>query len=147
MRTAITFKHMRNLEVETTGRARRQSKASRSNAGNACVRRFSLLIMAALLGGCASDSDSMLLLVDASKYQPYSCAQIADATKKISTRRDELAALIERAAQSPGGTLVGALAYQTEYTQTGQELQVLASTSRRKNCDNPAVWRSNSVIQ
>ena len=65
----------------------------------------------------------------------------------MSTRREELEALIERAAQSPGGALVGAVAYQTEYTKTEQELQVLASTTHIKKCDNPATWRSNSVIQ
>jgi hypothetical protein len=104
-------------------------------------------MIAALLGGCASSGDSMLLLVDASKYQFHTCAQIAETTKKISTRRQELETLIERAAQSPGGALIGAVAYQTEYTASGQELQVLATTSRAKNCDNPATWRSNSVIQ
>jgi hypothetical protein len=119
----------------------------RGGAGKARALRLAPLILAAMLGGCASGGDSMLLLVDASKYQPYNCAQIVEATKKMSARREELAALIERAAQSPGGTFVGAVAYQTEYTQTGQELQVLATASRSKNCDNPAVWRSNSVIQ
>jgi hypothetical protein len=104
-------------------------------------------MIAALLTACASGGDSMLLLVDASKYQFLTCVQLAETTKKMSTRRQELEALIERAAQSPGGALVGAVAYQTEYTTTEQELQVLASTTHIKKCDNPATWRSNSVIQ
>jgi hypothetical protein len=104
-------------------------------------------MIAALLAGCASGGDSMLLLVDASKYQLHSCAQLAETTKRMSARRQELETLIERAAQSPGGAFIGAVAYQTEYTASGQELQVLATTSRRKKCDDPATWRSNSVIQ
>jgi hypothetical protein len=144
---AIAFGHMRNSGVKWSRRARRLSKARRSNAGSARVRFLALSMTAALLAGCASSGDSALLLVDASKYQLYSCAQLAEATKTMSTRRQELETLIERAAQSPGGAFVGAVAYQTDYTAAGQELQVLASTSHSKKCDSPATWRSNSVIQ
>ena len=101
-------KHMSNSGAKRTRRGRRLSPAHRSNAGSACLRLLALSMIAALLTACASGGDSMLLLVDASKYQFLTCVQLAETTKKMSTRRQELEALIERAAQSPGGALVGA---------------------------------------
>jgi hypothetical protein len=105
------------------------------------------LVLGAALTGCSSGDNRMLLLVDSGKYQYHNCAQIAATTKGITARRQELATLIERAAQSPGGVVVGAVAYQSDYAATGQELQILETTARSKNCTDPATWRSNAVIQ
>ena len=49
--------------------------------------------------------------------------------------------------EKPKMITVGASAYRTEYTTTGQELQVIEATARAKNRNNPANWRSNSAVQ
>jgi len=105
------------------------------------------VLLGSVLAGCSTGGEGMLLLVDSGKYQYHTCGQIADAAKAISGRREELATLIARAEQGTGGAIVGAIAYRTEYTTTGQELQVIEATARAKNCNNPANWRSNSAVQ
>jgi len=105
------------------------------------------LTLLVTLGGCAGGGDNMLLLVDGGKYQYHNCAQLAEVTKNMSKRRDELGSLIERAEQGAGGAFVSAMAYRTDYTQAGQELQVLERTARDKKCDNPKAWGSNTAVQ
>ena len=105
------------------------------------------VLLGSMLAACSTGGEGMLLLVDSGKYQYHTCGQIADAAKAISGRREELATLIARAEQGTGGAIVGAIAYRTEYTTTGQELQVIETTARAKNCNNPANWRSNSAVQ
>jgi hypothetical protein len=109
----------------------------------ACV----LVFLTLGVTGCSTGGEGFLLLVDSGKYQYHSCEQIAAATKANTTRRQELATLIERAGQSPGGAVIGAVAYQADYTATGQELQILETTARSKNCPSAATWRSNAAIQ
>jgi hypothetical protein len=105
------------------------------------------LLAGALLAGCALGGDNLLLLVDSGKYQYHTCEQISNAAKAAVARRQELATLIERAGQSPGGVMVGAVAYRVDLAAVDQDLQILETTARNKNCANPANWRSNSVIQ
>jgi hypothetical protein len=132
--------------TKTIRRACRPGQYHRLDVGwvRACLAP---LVLAVALAGCASGGDNMLLLVDGGKYQYHNCAQIAEATKNMSNRRQELGTLIERAEQSPGGALVSAMAYRTDYTAAGQDLQLLEHAARDKQCNNPAAWRSNSVIQ
>ena len=89
----------------------------------------------------------MLLLADTGKYLYHTCDQLAGGIKGVIARREELANLMERAGQSPGGAVIGAVAYQAEYTAAGQDLEVLQTTSRSKKCPSAETWRSNAVIQ
>ena len=89
----------------------------------------------------------MLLLADPAKYQYHTCEQLATATKSVTTRRQELATLIERAEQGAAGAIVGTIAYKSEYTAVGQDLRLIEATARSKNCVTTSTWRSNAVIQ
>ncbi len=109
----------------------------------ACV-----LMIAAALSACSTTDDfSMTPLVNPGKYQYHSCDQIAAAVKGQVARRDELQGLINRAEQSTGGVVVGALAYRTDFANTNQEIQILAATAREKNCTMPADWSSSGAIR
>ena len=89
----------------------------------------------------------MLLLADPAKYQYHTCEQLATATKAVTTRQQDLATLIARAEQGAAGSLVGTIAYKSDYTAVGQELRLIEATARSKNCVTAATWRSNAVIQ
>jgi hypothetical protein len=106
------------------------------------------LIAGALLAGCASTADNPLtLFVDPGKYQYYSCEQIAAQRKNWSNRQSDLKLLMDKADQSAGGAVVNVLAYKADYVTAGEELKVLESTARTKNCTTPANWKSNSTIR
>ena len=48
---------------------------------------------------------------------------------------------------SDGGTAVGLIAYKADYVAAGEELELLKTTARRKNCEQAKAWRSDSVIR
>jgi hypothetical protein len=74
------------------------------------------------------------LFADAGKYHFHNCEQLATASKQKHDRQRELKELIDKAEQAAGGQIVSALAYRTDYAAVNEELQVIDSTLREKNC-------------
>jgi hypothetical protein len=102
----------------------------------------------AFLAGCASTGDSVVtLFADPGKYQFSSCEQLANQRKHWSSREQELRLLMDRAEQGTGGALVNVLAYKADYVAASEELKVLESAARSKNCETPGNWRSNPVVR
>jgi hypothetical protein len=104
-------------------------------------------LAALVLGGCAGLSDQFTVFADPGKYEYYSCDQITAQRKQLSTREQELRALMDKAGQETGGAIVNVLAYKADHVAASEELRVLEAAARSKNCDNPANWRSNSTIR
>ena len=93
------------------------------------------LSLCALLAGCASGAgDGPYFFADAGKYHFHSCEQLAAASKQNLTRQRELKELIDKAEQAAGGQIVSVLAYRSDYVAVNEELQVIDSTIREKNC-------------
>jgi hypothetical protein len=102
----------------------------------------------AFLAGCSTIGDSSLtLFADPGKYQYSTCEQLAGQRKNWSSRQEELRLLMDKAEQSTGGAIVNVLAYKADYVAASEELKVLESAARSKNCDTPANWGSNSVVR
>jgi hypothetical protein len=101
-----------------------------------------------LLAGCSSVSDSSFtVFADPGKYTYYSCDQINLQTKIWTNREQDLRALMDKAEQSSGGTVVNVLAYRADYVAATEELKILEKTARNKNCNAPPNWGSNSAIR
>jgi hypothetical protein len=98
-----------------------------------CARALSLVAMSALLTSCAS-SEGPYIFADAGKYHFHNCEQLATVSKQKRDRQRELKELIDKAEQAAGGQIVSALAYRTDYVAVNEELQVIDSTVREKNC-------------
>jgi hypothetical protein len=93
------------------------------------------LALCALLAGCTSGAgDGPYFFADAGKYHFHSCEQLAAASKQKLTRQRELKELIDKAEQAAGGQIVSVLAYRSDYVAVNEELQVIDSTIREKNC-------------
>jgi hypothetical protein len=97
------------------------------------ARSLWLMALCALLTGCAS-SEGPYLFADAGKYHFHNCEQLATVSKQKHDRQRELKELIDKAEQAAGGQIVSALAYRTDYVAVNEELQVIDSTLREKNC-------------
>jgi hypothetical protein len=54
---------------------------------------------------------------------------------------------MDKARQSTGGAAISLVAYQTEYTATQGELNVIDATARDKKCKTPENWSSTSAIR
>jgi hypothetical protein len=70
----------------------------------------------------------------AGPLRSFPCPNIDDRIQAVRTRRIELEQLMARSSQSAGGEFVNALAYRSEYVQTGGEMQELAKASSDKKC-------------
>ena len=98
-------------------------------------RPLRLLPLCALLAGCASGGgDGPYFLADAGKYQFHNCEQLTVASKQKRDRQRELKELIDKAEQAAGGQIVSVLAYRSDYVAVNEEVQVIDSTIREKNC-------------
>ena len=97
------------------------------------ARLLPLVALCALVTGCAT-SDGPYFFADAGKYQFHSCEQLATASKQKHDRQRELKELIDKAEQAAGGQVVSVLAYRSDYVAVNEEVQVIDSTVREKNC-------------
>jgi hypothetical protein len=102
-------------------------------------------VLGVMLSGCASGS--VFFFADAGKYQYHNCEQLAAAAKTQSARERELRELIDKADQSAGGVLVSALAYRSDYVAVTEDLHVIETTAKTKNCQTPANWQSSGAIR
>ncbi len=119
-----------------------------TSGGRSAAVLANIVLASLLLAACSSVNDaSFALFVDPGKYQYHSCEQIAGEMKTWSSREQELKSLMDRADQSAGGTAVGLIAYKADYVAAGEELELLKTTARRKNCEQAKAWRSDSVIR
>jgi len=98
-------------------------------------------VLALGLAGCASEQVSTAIVRPA-KYSIYNCDQLAIAGHEQVARERELRALMDKAAQGPGGELAITLAYRNEYLTTQGNLRELEAAAVDKNCKMP--WRTDS---
>jgi hypothetical protein len=97
------------------------------------ARLLPLAALCALVTGCAS-SDGPYFFADPGKYQFHTCEQLATVSKQKHDRQRELKELIDKAEQAAGGQIVSVLAYRSDYVAVNEELQVIDSAVREKNC-------------
>src|SRR5262245_11143224 len=89
----------------------------------------------ASLSACSSMSDNPFTpFADPGTYAYHSCDQIATLQVGVRSREQELKMLMDKAEQSTGGAIVNVIAYQAEYAKARDELKVLETTARSKNC-------------
>jgi hypothetical protein len=140
-------------EVMVAGSISPLQLAERGGARDAAPSRLlarvlPLALLLALLGGCASLTESSFtVFADPGKYTYYNCEQIAINIKNWNIRESELRLLMGKAEQSTGGSMVNALAYQSDYATAAEELKVLEKTARSKNCNAAPAWDSNSAVR
>jgi hypothetical protein len=116
------------------------------SAGFGRATMFALILLSA--AACSSSSKvDVMLFADPGKYQYHNCQQILAAGNAVAEREAKLRSLIQKAEQSPGGALVGTVAYRGEHRTVVEELGVIDTASRQKKCLTPPTWRSTTVIQ
>jgi hypothetical protein len=101
--------------------------------------RPALALALMLLGaGCGSVSDPAgFAIVTQDRFDFMACKEIINNRNGQTGRVKELAGLIEKAEASPGGFLVGAAAYRSEYVQARGLAAAADRAARLHNCDAP----------
>ncbi len=71
-------------------------------------------LVALALTGCGSYGAGSFI-VDPGHYDAYHCKDLDTRAKALVTREKELRALMDKASESGGGAVIGALSYRTDY--------------------------------
>jgi hypothetical protein len=99
------------------------------------------------LTGCGLSDGAGALFVDPGRYTLYHCDELAARRKALVARENELRGLIERAAESSGGAVVGSLAYRSDYDAVLAEEKLLQRNAAEKNCSFAAPLQSDQTIR
>jgi len=95
-------------------------------------------IAALALEGCTSVSDPAAFgIVSQDRYDFMTCNEIIANRDSRIARMKELATLMEKAEASPGGILVSAAAYRSEYVQARGLAAAAERAARLNNCEAP----------
>jgi hypothetical protein len=112
------------------------------------MRAIMLVLVAFGAAACSTSSSvDVMLFADPGKYEYHTCEQILKAGHAAAAREGKLRELIQKAEQGAAGGVVSTIAYRGEYRTVVEELAVIDSVSRRKNCLTPPSWRSSTAIQ
>jgi hypothetical protein len=100
------------------------------------VALFDGLLVGGVLSACSPAAvGPVTVFADPAKYQFYSCEQLAGQRTYWTNRELELKLLMDKAEQGAGGPVVNVIAYQTDYVTAREEVKVIDTTARAKNCD------------
>jgi hypothetical protein len=90
------------------------------------------------LAGCSSVGDPAAFgIVSQDRYDFMSCKEIIGNRNAQTARMKELGDRIEKAEASPGGFIVGAAAYRSEYVQARGLAAAADRAAKLKDCDAP----------
>jgi hypothetical protein len=103
-------------------------------AGN----RLILFLAAVALAGCGAVSDPAgFSIVSQDRYDFMACKEIIANRNAQAGRMKQLTALMEKAEASPGGFIVSAAAYRSEYVQARALAAAAERAAQKNNCDAP----------
>jgi hypothetical protein len=113
-------------------------------------RAVGWLVAAALLGGCSFNDGMGSLIIDPARYSVYHCKDLVTALKELQTRQKDLRALMDRAGDGGGGTVIAALSYRPDYEKVVSEESLLRRTAAEKQCSlepppAPAVQSDHTI--
>ena len=112
------------------------------------VLAFAGALVALAVAGCGTLSDETAgrAMSSPGRYGMYPCPNIELRIKEVRERRIELEQLMTRSSQSAGGGFVNAIAYRSEYVQTGGDLEELARASSDKKCAVDSQFSSRRTV-
>jgi hypothetical protein len=95
-------------------------------------------LAALAVAGCGSVSDPAGFgIVSQDRYDFMACKEIINYRNSHTARMKQLADSIEKAEASPGGFIVGATAYRSEYVSARALLAAADRAAQKNNCDAP----------
>jgi hypothetical protein len=113
-----------------------------------CLRlALALAVTAMALGGCADGVGT--IFADPGRYSAFHCNDMVSRWSYLNTREKQLAGLMTRASEGPGGTVIGTMAYRPEYEQVLTERHMLQRAAAEKKCDlqPPSKYQSDNTIR
>lgn len=114
-------------------------------------RTVAFLLAAVALAGCGDGIGA--LMVDPARYDGYRCKDLVSQWQGLVAREKQLRNLINKADESNGGVVIGALAYRGDYQTVLEQEKVLQRTAAAQKCElvatapPPRPYTSDQVIR
>jgi hypothetical protein len=109
---------------------------------------FFVAIGAGALGGCAGSDGVGALLVDPGRYAGYRCKDLISEWTTLTNQEKKLRELINKADEGGAtGTVIGAVAYRSDYETVLEREKVLQRTAAEQNCELKPVYSSDRTIR
>src|SRR5271155_2567818 len=99
------------------------------------------------LAGCGIGDGAGTMLVDPGHYSAYHCDELAARWKVLIAREAELRGLMGKASEGTGGSLIGSLAYRTDYDSVVTEERLVQRAAADKNCGFNPDYQSDHTIR
>jgi hypothetical protein len=99
------------------------------------------------LAGCGLSDGAGALFVDPGRYTLYRCDDLAARRKTLATRESDLRALIERANETGAGSVIGSLAYRSDYDSVIAEEKLIQRNATEKNCTFTSQFQSDQTLR
>jgi hypothetical protein len=100
------------------------------------------------LGGCSMNDGVGKFTIDPAHYSAYHCKDFAPRLAILTTREQQLRNLMDKANESGGGAVIGALSYRADYESVLGEEKVLRHAAAEKNCDlSSPTFQSDQTIR
>jgi len=100
--------------------------------------RLIACLAALAVAGCTAVSDPAgFAIASQDRYDFMTCKDIINSRNAVTNKMKQLSDLIEKAEASPGGFIVSAAAYRSEYVQARALAAAADRAARKNNCDAP----------
>jgi len=111
-----------------------------------------ILAVGALVGCGISEGGVGTLALDPGRYVLYHCSDLVARLNALIAREKELRNLMDKAGESTGGALIGALSYRTEYETVLSDQKLVRRVAAEKKCDlgplgPPPTYQSDQTIR
>jgi hypothetical protein len=109
---------------------------------------FFVAIGAGAVGGCAGSDGVGALMVDPARYAGYRCKDLIGEWANLIAQEKKLRELINKADEGGAtGTVIGTVAYRSDYDTVLEREKVLQRTAAEKNCELKPVYSSDRTIR
>ena len=114
---------------------------------NGNVKRLcGALLCAITVSGCSSYGPGQLLVAPGT-YDAYHCKDLAQVWDQLNKRETELRANMSRSSQGGGGTVIGAMAYGTDYQTVLTQKKMVQQQATAKNCELVKSYQSDQSVR
>lgn len=99
------------------------------------VAALTLVLCAAALAGCASDSGVAGAFADPAAFNLYDCQQLAPRRASLAARETQLHGLMAKAQEGAGGALISEVAYRSDLLTVQGQRQYADQAWIAKGCE------------
>jgi hypothetical protein len=99
------------------------------------------------LAGCGFANGPGSFVVDPGHYNAYHCNELVTRWKALNDREKELRNLMDKASAGGGGTVIGAVAYGTDYQTVLTEKKLVQQQAAEKKCELAQTFQSDQTVR